>query len=333
MTNEEKAAVILLALDEDLAAKVMKNLRPAEISRLTRHMSRITNISSDEVNSVAREFCTLVQQKGGIVSINEDMTRNIVVKALGEERARNIIDAIERRGHDLADNPVLEKLGDVDPQILRDFTKTEHPQTIALILSHLRPEQAAMVMESLPVELQGDIAKRMATLKSVPREFVEEIANTLEQEITVGVISDQLPSGAAMMAEILNRMSRTSEASIMAVLDEAVPAVAAEIRRQMFTFDDVLKLDDRSIQELLREVTGEDLAKALKVVDEGMRGKIYRNMSKRGAEMLKEDIELMPPTRLSEVEKSQRNIIEVVKKLEAEGRIVIARGEEGDQLV
>jgi len=141
-------------------------------------MSRITNISSDEVNSVAREFCTLVQQKGGIVSINEDMTRNIVVKALGEERARNIIDAIERRGHDLADNPVLEKLGDVDPQILRDFTKTEHPQTIALILSHLRPEQAAMVMESLPVELQGDIAKRMATLKSVPREFVEEIANT-----------------------------------------------------------------------------------------------------------------------------------------------------------
>jgi len=135
------------------------------------------------------------------------------------------------------------------------------------------------------------------------------------------------------MAEILNRMSRTSEASIMAVLDEAVPAVAAEIRRQMFTFDDVLKLDDRSIQELLREVTSEDLAKALKVVDEGMRGKIYRNMSKRGAEMLKEDIELMPPTRLSEVEKSQRNIIEVVKKMEAEGRIVIARGEEGDQLV
>lgn len=136
-----------------------------------------------------------------------------------------------------------------------------------------------------------------------------------------------------MMAEILNRMNRTSEAAIMNTLDEAVPEVASEIRRQMFTFDDVLKLDNRSMQELLREVTSEDLAKALKIVDEDMRDKVYRNMSKRGAEMLKEDIELMPPTRLSEVEKSQRVIIDVTRKLEGEGRITLVRGEGGDELV
>lgn len=333
MTNEEKAAVLLLALDEDLAAKVMKNLRPAEITRLSRHMSRITNISSEEVNGVAKEFCTLAKQKGGIKSIHDDLTRNIVVKALGEDRAHSILSTIEREGRLSEENPVLEKLRDVDPQILREFTKTEHPQTIALILSHLRPEQAAEVMESLPAEIQGDIARRMATLKSVPREFIEEIANTLEQEITVGGVSDHRLGGASMMAEILNRMNRTSEAAIMNTLDEAVPEVASEIRRQMFTFDDVLKLDNRSMQELLREVTSEDLAKALKIVDEDMRDKVYRNMSKRGAEMLKEDIELMPPTRLSEVEKSQRVIIDVTRKLEGEGRITLVRGEGGDELV
>jgi flagellar motor switch protein FliG len=333
MTNEEKAAILLLALDEDLAAKVVKNLRPTEITRISRHMSRITNISSEEVNNVAKEFCTLARQKVGIMSIHDDLTRNIVVKALGEDKAHNILSAIEREGHFSEDNPVLEKLRDVDPQILREFTKTEHPQTIALILSHLRPEQAAEVMESLPAEIQGDIAKRMATLKSVPKEFIEEIANTLEQEIAVGGVSDHRPGGASMMAEILNRMNRTNEAAIMNILDEAVPGIATDIRRQMFTFDDVLKLDNRGMQELLREVTSEDLAKALKVVDEEMRGKVYRNMSKRGAEMLKEDIELMPPTRLSEVEKSQRIIIDVTKRLESEGRITLIRGEGGDELV
>ncbi len=333
MTNEEKAAVLLLSLDEDLAAKVVKNLRPAEISRISRHMRRITSISSDEVNSVAKEFCTLAKQKGGILSVHDGVARSIIIKALGEEKAQGILQIIDQEGHGGSENPVLDKLRDVDPQILRDFTKTEHPQTIALILAHLKPEQAAEVMESLTVEMQCEIAKRMATLKSVPKEFIEEIANTLEKEITVSGVSDQMPSGANMMAEILNLMNRASEVTIMNALDEAFPGIASEIRRQMFTFDDVLKLDDRSMQELLREVTSEDLAKSLKIVDEEMREKVFRNMSKRGAEMLKEDIELMPPMRLSEVEKCQRNIIDATKKLEAEGRIIILRGDGGDQLV
>ena len=214
-----------------------------------------------------------------------------------------------------------------------DFTRTEHPQTIALILSYVGAEQAASILESFSPEVQGDIVKRMATLKSVPHEFIVDIAKTLEKEIIVGGVSDLQPGGITMVAEIMNRMTRSTENTIMKSLDETVPEIATEIRKKMFTFEDILKLDDRSIQELLREVTTEDLGRALKIVDEEMRGVIYRNMSKRGAEMLKEDIEMMPPIRLSEIEKSQRIIIDATKKLEAEGKIVILRGDGGDQLV
>jgi flagellar motor switch protein FliG len=141
------------------------------------------------------------------------------------------------------------------------------------------------------------------------------------------------PGGITMVAEVMNRMNRNTENAVMQSLDDAVPEIAAEIRKKMFTFEDILKLDDRSIQELLREVTTEDLARALKIVDEEMRAVIFRNMSKRGADMLKEDIEMMPPIRLSEIEKSQRMIIDAAKKLEAEGKLVIGRGEGGDQFV
>jgi len=202
-----------------------------------------------------------------------------------------------------------------------------------LILSYVGAEQAASILESFSPEVQGDIVKRMATLKSVPHEFIVDIAKTLEKEIIVGGVSDLQPGGITMVAEIMNRMTRSTENTIMKSLDETVPEIATEIRKKMFTFEDILKLDDRSIQELLREVTTEDLGRALKIVDEEMRGVIYRNMSKRGAEMLKEDIEMMPPIRLSEIEKSQRIIIDATKKLEAEGKIVILRGDGGDQLV
>lgn len=331
MTPEEKAAVLLLSLDEDTAAKVIKNLRPEEAEVVGKHMSRIKSISMDEVNDVAKEFCELARTKGGIMAISDEVKKNIFLKSLGEEKAQSILAMIREEGK--GSGSMIGKLRDLDPQILTDFTKNEHPQTIALILAQLDPGQAAMVLESLSVEMQCEIAKRMATLKSVPSEFIEEIAKTLEKEIAIGRVSSKETGGVVMMAEILNRMNRSSESVIMQALDEAFPDIAAEIRGKMFTFDNVLQLDDRSMQELLREISSEDLAKALKVVDEDLREKVFRNMSKRGAEMLKEDIELMPPTRLSDIEKSQMNIIEATRRLEAEGKIFIVRDEEGDKLI
>jgi flagellar motor switch protein FliG len=311
---------------------VMKNLRASEVRRISKYMSRITSISSKDVQVVAKEFCDLAKDKGGIQSVKEDVAKNIVMKALGPEQAGSIITALNDEKEKFNENPIFEKLRDIDPKLLMDFTKMEHPQTIALILAHLRPEQAAEIMDSLGPEMQIEIVRRMSTLKSVPLELIEDVAQTLEDEIIVGASSDKEVGGVRLMAEILNRMNRTSESAIISSLDGSDPELAAEIRGLMFTFDDILKLDDRSMQELLREVASEDLSKALKVIDAEGREKVFKNMSKRGADMLKEDIDMMPPIRLSDVEKSQRAILDICKRLEAEGRIQLSR-EGGDEFV
>lgn len=331
MMNEEKAAVMLLSLDEDMAAEVMKNLRPAEIRRIGKYMTRIQTMSSETMQSVAKEFIIMAREKGGSVAFRDDNMKNIMTKALGEKDAQQIL--LEVSSNQITDNPITEKLRDIDPKLLMEFTKTEHPQTIALILAHLSPEQAAVMLEGLSSPMQIEITKRMSTLKSVPHEFLEDVARTLEREIVTGNITDQQIGGIKFMSEILTSMSRSSENAILASLEDDDTELAAQLKGLMFTFEDVLKLDDKSLQELLREVSTEELAKALKLVDAADREKIYRNMSRRGAEMLKEDIEMMPPIRLSEVEASQRAILDITKKLESEGKIIIMRGPEEDGFV
>jgi flagellar motor switch protein FliG len=332
MNNEEKAAILLLSLNEEQAAEVMKNLRSSEVRRISKYMSRITSISSKDVQVVAKEFCDLAKEKGGIQSVKEDVAKNIVMRALGPEQAGSIITALDDEKEKFNENPIFEKLRDIDPKLLTDFTKMEHPQTIALIMAHLRPEQAAEIMDSLGPEMQIEIVRRMSSLKSVPMELIEDVAQTLEDEIITGASNEKEVGGVKLMADILNRMNRTTESAIISSLDSSDPELAAEIRGLMFTFDDILKLDDRSMQELLREVASEDLSKALKVIDAEGRERVFKNMSKRGADMLKEDIDMMPPIRLSDVEKSQRAILDVCKRLEAEGRIQLSR-EGGDEFV
>jgi len=330
MNGEEKAAILLLSLDEDLAANVMKNLRPAEIRRLGKQMSRVTNIPADTLSNVAKEFCLMAKEMGGTISVRDGASRSLVVKALGEKDAQTILNDVDTPAEE---NPTIERLQDIDPKIMADFIRTEHPQTIALILVHLKPEKAAQVLENFHPDIQYEISKRMATLKSVPKEFIEEIAKTLEKELISTVSTDQQLGGTQLLADILNRLDRSTENVIMTSLEDSDPELASQIRNYMFSFDDVLKLDDRSIQELMKDVSSEDLSKALKLVDESMRERIFKNMSKRGAEMLREEISLMPPIRISEVEISQRKIVQITKKLESEGRIVILRGDEKDGFV
>lgn len=330
MTGEEKAAILLLSLDEDLAAAVMKNLRPAEIRRLGKQMSRVSNIPAETISSVAGEFCTMAKELGGTISVRDGASKNLVVKALGEKDAENIMGDVDQS---MFDNPIIERLQEIDPKIMAEFTRTEHPQTIALILVHLKPEKAAQVLEHFSQAIQYEITKRMATLKSVPREFIDELAATLEKELIIGNTSDTQMGGTQVIADILNRLNRSTENAIMTSLEDSDPELAAQIRNFMFSFDDILKLDDKSLQEMMKEVSAEDLARSLKMVDDAQRERVFKNMSKRGAEMLREEISLMPPIRISEVEASQRKIVETTKKLEAEGRIVILRGDEKDGFV
>ncbi|OPY10543.1 MAG: Flagellar motor switch protein FliG [Syntrophus sp. PtaU1.Bin005] len=331
ITNEEKAAILVLSLEEEYASEVMKHLKPSEIKRLGKFMSRVSTISSDTISSISKEFCSLAKEKGRLISVRDDFTRNIVMKAVGEAEAENILSEVSSVRCD--DNPITEKLRDVDPKVLMDFTRSEHPQTIALILAHLKPEKAAQILENFTPEMQFEITRRMATLKSVPQEYIDEIAQTLEKEIVSGATTSQDIGGVRVMADILNKMNRASENSILTALEDTDPELAAGIRNLMLTFDDILQLDDRGLQEILREISSEDIGKALKLVDEGLREKVFRNMSKRGAEMLKEELEIMPPIKVSEAEVSQRAIIEIAKKMEAEGRIVLSRGDVQDEYV
>jgi len=331
MTNEEKAAVILLSLDEDIAAEVMKNLHPSEIKIIGKYMDRITTIHAETLKTVAEEFIVMAKDKGGSLSFRDNVTKRIMTKALGEKGAQEILTAVSRG--EAADNSITKKIRYIDPKVLLEFTRTEHPQTIAMILAHMAPEQAAIMLEGFTCPMQIEISKRMATLKGVPHEFLEDVAKTLEKELITDNVIEQQVGGIKVMSEILTQMSRSTENAILASLDKEDAELAAQLRSLMFTFEDVLKIDDKSLQELLREISSEDLAKAMRLVDEIMREKIYRNMSKRGAEMLKEDIEMMPPIRLSEVETSQRTILDVTKKLEAEGRIRRQRDSEEDVFV
>lgn len=334
MTNAEKAALVLLSLGEETAASVMKNLGTDEIRRVGKCMNNMTGASRKDIEYAVKEFSALVRGKGaGIPSVQEEYVQNIILKVLGESRGKEFIRSMEGESFLSSGGPVIEKLRNANPKVLADFTKTEHPQTIALILSYLRPDQVADILEDLPPDRQQNIIRRIATLGSVPREFLEEMTKTLESEIVRGGDSEEHAGGVQVIAEILNRMSRASEKGILESLEESDPDLATEIRNRMFTFDDIFGLDDRAMRILLEEVDREDLPRALKVVDDETKEKIFSNLSKRAAEMLREDISLMPPIRLSEVEKSQRAIIEVAKKLEAEDKIAFSKGGTEDEFV
>ncbi|MBW2644633.1 MAG: flagellar motor switch protein FliG [Deltaproteobacteria bacterium] len=333
MSGEEKAAVLLLSLDEEVAADVMKNFAPDEIRRVGKCMAGLSGVANEDIGSVAREFCLLAKEKDNeIMPVRGSVVEGIASKALGEVKGKELLKTNEDRKL-LIENPIIENLRNTDTRVLIDSTKMEHPQTIALLLAHLRPEQTSEIMEQFPPDKQEDIAKRIATLGSVPREFMEDMVKTLESEMIEEGDSGEQIGGVKMLAEILNRMSQSNENRILESIEEVNAELAADIRNLMFTFDDIFKLDDRSMRILLEAIDREVLACALKIIDSEMREKIFKNMSKRAAGMLKEDIEVMPPKRLSEVEKNQKTIIETAKKLKDEEKITITVGYEDDILI
>ena len=243
MTNEEKAAILLLSLEEEQAAEVMKSFSSSEIKHVGRCMSRLGEISNEDIECVAGDFCTLVRQKGKrIVAVDDNAIKNIIKKALGDDKAKDVLRMIEEENFKVLDNSVIEKLRDIDPRVLLDFTTIEHPQTVALMLAILKPEQAAEILENIPSDRRNEIVNRMITLKGVSCEFIEELAATLDSELNIEEASEQEVGGVSMMAEILNNMNRSSENEILDSVEEVNSDLASEIRNLMFTFDDVLKL-------------------------------------------------------------------------------------------
>ena len=319
MSGEQKAAILLRAIGEEAAAQVLKQLDPKEIKKLGNYMNGTAKISKEEEETVISEF-QAASAVGEVQFKGNEYIKNILIKALGPEKAKAIIESMSRKTY-----PGLEALKWVDVKTIVQMVKVEHPQTIAVILAHLESEQASQVLAQLPEFLRGDVALRLATMEDVQPDVLEELSNTLQDTLLASTgMRAQTLGGAEVMADIMTRLDKNTEGTIMAKIAERSQFLADAIRALMFVFDDLIKLDDRGMQELMKEISKEDLPLALRGADLNIQAKFFKNMSSRAAEMLKEDMESKGPVKISDVERAQQNILKVCRKLEEEGRIVVA---------
>jgi flagellar motor switch protein FliG len=323
----QRSAILLMALGEEDAVEVFKFLGPKEVQKLGLAMAQLANVSREQVAGVLRDFRGEAEQKTTIGTAADEYIRNVLTRALGQEKAGVLIDRI-LTGNDAAG---IESLKWMDGASVAELIKNEHPQIIATVLVHLDPDQAAEVLGHFVERLRNDVVMRVATLEGVQPAALRDLNEVLTQLLSGSDRHKRSAMGGVdAAAEILNYLGGQNEASVTAYIRESDPDLAQRIQDKMFTFDNVASLDDRAIQLLLREVQSETLIVALKGTSEALREKIFKNMSTRAAEMLREDLEAKGPVRLSEVESEQKEILKVVRRLADEGQIVMGgKGDEG----
>ena len=329
MTGPKKAAILLLALGEDAAADVMKNLEEAEIQQVGYYMSRFTDVSPEELDIVLEEFYrnSVMADEGVNISSSPDFVKNALTKALGADRAKELSDNL-RAGEEEAG---LEALRYAEPIMISNYIRTEHPQTIALILSYLKnAEQSSAVLRDLPESLQADILYRMAVIESIPPGVISEMNEVLTEEMKSAGSMATSVGGVEPVAEILNSVDKATETRILASIEETNPDLAEQIRELMFTFEDMALIDAKQMQLVMKDVDQADMVLALKTASDAVKELIFSSMSSRAAEMVREDLENLGPAKLSDVEAAQQKIIKVVKKLEEAGTIIIAGAGGGD---
>ncbi|MDR0721104.1 MAG: flagellar motor switch protein FliG [Treponema sp.] len=328
-TGRQKAAIFLVTIGSEISAEIFKYLREDEIETLTFEIARLETIEPEQKDAVLQEFQELMMANQFISVGGIDYARELLEKSLGSQKA---IDIINRLTSSLQVRP-FDFIRRTDPAHLLNFIQQEHPQTIALILAYLEPNKASIILQNLPHEVQSDVARRIATMDRTSPEVLREVERVLEKKLSTLSSEDYTTAGGVeSIVEILNLVDRASEKQIIEALEDEDPELAEEIKKRMFVFEDIVMLDDRSIQRVMREVDSQELAKALKSVDTEVQDKIFRNMSKRAAGMLKEDMEYMGPVRLKDVEEAQQKIVSIIRHLEDTGDIVIARAGE-DELV
>lgn len=329
LSGRQKAAVFLVTLGSEISSEVFKHLREDEIEALTFEIARLDNFGSEEKESVFEEFQALMMAQDFINSGGIDYARELLERSLGSQKA---VDIINRLTTSLQVRP-FDFVRRTDPTHLLNFIQQEHPQTIALILAYLEPQKASVILGSLPTEIQSDIAKRIASMDRTSPETLREVERVLEKKLSSISSEDfTVAGGVESIVEILNSVDRSTEKLIIESLEEEDPELAEEIKKRMFVFEDIVMLDDKAIQKVMREVDNADLSKALKSVDSEVQDKIFRNMSKRAAQTLKDDMEFAGPMRMKDVEEAQQKIVAIIRKLEEQGEIVVARAGE-DELV
>lgn len=324
LNGVQKAAVLLIALGADLSAKILKHFPEDEIEMLTQQISMLDNVPQEVQGAVLQEFMELTRARDYLMHGGYKYAREVLEKAVGPQRAEEILNKVAVA----IQNVPFSNLRRTDARHLLNFIRDEHPQTIALIITHLVPEQAALILSALPPEKQSDIARRVAVTDRVSPEVVREVEKVLERKLSMVVQEDQAVGGIKTLVNILNRVDRSTEKTILEELETSDPDLADEIRKLMFVFEDIIKLHDTAIQRVLREVDSKDLAKAMRGANEEVNERIFKNMSKRAADMLREEIQFMGPVRLRDVEEAQQRIVQIIRRLDETGEIIIARGGE-----
>jgi flagellar motor switch protein FliG len=329
-TGRQKSAIFLVTIGSELSAEIFKYLREDEIETLTFEIARLETIDSEQKDTILQEFQELMMANQFISTGGIDYARELLEKSLGSQKA---IDIINRLTSSLQVRP-FDFIRRTDPTHLLNFIQQEHPQTIALILAYLEPNKASIILQNLNHDVQSDVARRIATMDRTSPEVLREVERVLEKKLSTLSSEDYTTAGGVeSIVEILNLVDRASEKQIIEALEDEDPELAEEIKKRMFVFEDIVMLDDRSIQKVMREVDSQELAKALKSVDTEVQDKIFKNMSKRAATMLKEDMEYMGPVRLKDVEEAQQKIVSIIRHLEDVGEIVIARAGEDEMVV
>jgi len=323
MTGPQKTAILCLTLGEKFTGDVFKRLDRREIARISKAMMDMETIPKEQVEAVVHEFNESMRISKEMVTGGPDQVKRMLTKTLDSDTAKYIMDTLEI---DTGPTP-FQELGNVSPRILAQILRNEHPQTLALILGHLHPDQAAELLQNLPSGVRAEVLMRLSKLEAVAEDMLMEVDKVLQNQlIAMGGKEGKKVGGITAVAEILNAVDRATEEEVLSEIEEESAQMAEDIRNLMFVFEDIKGLDDRAIRELLKEVSNEELTQALKGASEELRDKFFKNLSERAATMIQEDLEIMGPVRLAEVEAAQQNVVKTVRRLEAEGKIAIGRG-------
>jgi flagellar motor switch protein FliG len=329
LTGRQKAAILLISLGPDVSAQIFKHLREEEIEQLTLEIANVRKVDTAEKDAILAEFHQICLAQEFISQGGITYAKDILEKALGSSKAMDILNrltaTLQVRPFDFARK--------ADPAQILNFIQNENSQTIALVLSYLQSDQASIILSSLPQDKQADVAKRIALMDSTSPEVIAQVERVLEQKLSATVTQDYTNAGGiSAIVQILNGVDRGTERTILDSLEIQDPELAEEIKKRMFVFEDIVNIDNRSIQRIIRDIENADLQLALKVASEEVREAIFKNMSKRMSETFKEEMEFMGPVRLRDVEEAQTRIVATIRRLEESGEIIIARGG-GDDII
>ncbi len=323
LNNRQKAAILMVALGQDTAVSIFQHMTQEEVEVLTVEIAKMGRVTAEVREAVVEEFHEMCLAQEFIAEGGIDAAKDLLMSAFGADKANNIVGRVLQA---LQVMP-FDFLKRADASQIITFIQNEHPQTIALILAYLQPSQSAAILSGLPQDLRADVARRIATLDKTPPEIIRDVEHVLEKKLSSIVATDfSHAGGVKSLVEVLNWVDRSTEKTILESLSENNPEIADEVKKMMFVFEDIILLDDRAIQQVLKEVDTRELSLALKGTSENTQARIYKNMSDRAASMMKEEMEFMGPVRLKAVEEAQQRIVSIIRKLEEAGEIIVARG-------